>query len=111
MQAVKSLRKRTYNCQSNKLLIFYLKIQVTLKLLALSVIFTVIPEIKSHGRLIDPPARSSCWREFSQCPVEYTDNQMFCGGFQKQWEVNNGRCSICGVLKSFSNRIKSYRLT
>ena len=40
--------------------------------------------VESHARLLSPPARSSCWREFAQCPIEYTDNQMNCGGFAKQ---------------------------
>lgn len=45
--------------------------------------------VTSHGRLIDPPARSSCWREFPKmCKAEFTDNQMFCGGKEIQWNKN-----------------------
>ncbi|CAF1031660.1 unnamed protein product, partial [Brachionus calyciflorus] len=54
-------------------------------------------EIKCHGRLVVPPARSTCWREFpQQCKVEFNDNQMFCGGKETQWAQNGGKCGICG---------------
>ena len=54
-------------------------------------------EIEAHGRLLDPPSRSSCWREFpKKCVVEYTDNQQYCGGANVQWEQNKGKCGICG---------------
>lgn len=55
-------------------------------------------EISAHGRLLDPPARSSAWREFGtqMFPAEYTDNEMFCGGFGVQWYTHGGKCSICG---------------
>ncbi|CAF0969077.1 unnamed protein product [Brachionus calyciflorus] len=53
--------------------------------------------IDCHGRLIDPPARSSAWRENPvSFPYVYYDNQMFCGGFETQWKKNKGRCGICG---------------
>lgn len=45
--------------------------------------------VTSHGRLIDPPARSSCWREFpNMCKTDFTDNQMYCGGKEIQWNKN-----------------------
>ena len=54
-------------------------------------------EIESHGRLLDPPARSSCWREFpDKCKTEYTDNGLNCGGTDVQWNKNGGKCGICG---------------
>ncbi|CAF1002048.1 unnamed protein product [Brachionus calyciflorus] len=53
--------------------------------------------IESHGRLLDPPARSSCWREFpNNCYHDYTDNELFCGGASVQWNHNGGKCGICG---------------
>lgn len=52
-------------------------------------LITRISEVRMHGRLIDPPARSSCWREFPKiCKTEFTDNQMFCGGKETQWNIN-----------------------
>jgi len=58
----------------------------------------LVVEINAHGRLFDPPARSTAWREFgtSQFPPEYTDHEMFCGGFGVQWFTHGGKCSICG---------------
>ena len=35
-----------------------------------------------HGRLIDPPSRSSMWRYGFNNPPNYDDNQLYCGGRQ-----------------------------
>jgi len=54
-------------------------------------------QINCHGRLLVPPARSSAWREDPvRFPINYEDNEMFCGGFNAQWRLNNGKCGICG---------------
>lgn len=37
--------------------------------------------VKGHGRLMDPPARNSMWRFGFPNPVNYNDNELFCGGF------------------------------
>lgn len=36
-----------------------------------------------HGRMIDPPQRSSLWRVYPGQGFEpnYNDNELFCGGF------------------------------
>ncbi|XP_018328442.1 uncharacterized protein LOC108739172 [Agrilus planipennis] len=52
--------------------------------------------VQGHGLLIDPPNRSSLWRFFSYLPVNYNDNQNFCGGFGVQWYQNEGKCGVCG---------------
>ncbi|CAG9854249.1 unnamed protein product [Phyllotreta striolata] len=49
-----------------------------------------------HGRLMEPPARNSMWRYGFPNPVNYNDNELFCGGFTVQWEQNDGKCGICG---------------
>ncbi|KAK3713146.1 hypothetical protein QZH41_010058 [Actinostola sp. cb2023] len=50
-----------------------------------------------HGRMRDPDSRSSCWRSFANdCPAHYTDNELNCGGFNVQWNTNNGKCGVCG---------------
>ncbi|KAK3599271.1 hypothetical protein CHS0354_012882 [Potamilus streckersoni] len=51
-----------------------------------------------HGYMIDPPQRSSIWREGhpNATEINYTDNQLFCGGFSHQWNVNDGKCGTCG---------------
>ncbi|XP_026747702.1 uncharacterized protein LOC113508792 isoform X1 [Trichoplusia ni] len=51
---------------------------------------------EGHGRLMDPPARNSMWRFGFPNPVNYNDNELFCGGYAVQWEQNNGRCGVCG---------------
>lgn len=64
--------------------------------------------VESHARLMDPIARSSCWRKFpGQCGTpNYEDNQMNCGGYATQWYQNGGKCTICG--ESYSSPIKQY---
>jgi hypothetical protein len=63
-------------------------------ILALILLFS---QVNGHARLLGPAARSSAWRFSPKFPIEYTDNQMNCGGFWKQWSAPNlGRCSICG---------------
>lgn len=37
--------------------------------------------VEGHGRLMDPPARNSMWRFGFPNPVNYNDNELFCGGY------------------------------
>lgn len=37
--------------------------------------------MSGHGRLMDPPARNSMWRFGFPNPVNYNDNELFCGGY------------------------------
>jgi hypothetical protein len=39
-----------------------------------------IGNISCHGRLMDPPNRSSLWRVNPDAPPNYTDDQNNCGG-------------------------------
>ncbi|XP_030761831.1 uncharacterized protein LOC115886703 isoform X2 [Sitophilus oryzae] len=52
--------------------------------------------VRGHGRLMDPPARNSMWRFGFPNPVNYNDNELYCGGYSVQWEQNGGKCGICG---------------
>lgn len=45
---------------------------------------------------MDPPARNSMWRYGFPNPVNYNDNELFCGGWAVQWEQNMGKCGTCG---------------
>lgn len=49
-----------------------------------------------HGRLIDPPSRASMWRYGYDTPHNTDDMALWCGGFSTQWEINGGRCGVCG---------------
>lgn len=37
--------------------------------------------VRGHGRLMDPPARNAMWRLGYPNPVNYNDNELYCGGF------------------------------
>lgn len=54
------------------------------------------PSVYGHGRLMDPPARNAMWRFGYPNPVNYNDNELFCGGYAVQWEQNQGKCGVCG---------------
>ncbi|XP_053382635.1 uncharacterized protein LOC128549609 isoform X2 [Mercenaria mercenaria] len=52
--------------------------------------------VMGHGRLIDPPSRSSAYRFGFGTPRNDNDHQLSCGGFWNQWGRNQGRCGVCG---------------
>ncbi|XP_023322766.1 uncharacterized protein LOC111697106 [Eurytemora carolleeae] len=49
-----------------------------------------------HGRLMEPPARNCMWRFGYLNPINYNDNEVFCGGAAKQFQENGGQCGVCG---------------
>lgn len=46
-----------------------------------------------HGRLLEPPSRSSMWRFGFKNPPNYNDHELFCGGLTQM--ALHG-CGICG---------------
>ena len=38
--------------------------------------------VDAHAKLIEPPMRSSMWRFGYNTPINYNDNELFCGGIQ-----------------------------
>ncbi|KAI4461636.1 hypothetical protein MML48_5g00000807 [Holotrichia oblita] len=62
----------------------------------LIILIRLIEWVYGHGRLMDPPARNSMWRFGFPNPVNYNDNELFCGGFAVQWTQNQGKCGLCG---------------
>lgn len=41
----------------------------------------VMKLVRGHGRLMEPPARNAMWRFGYPNPVNYNDNELFCGGY------------------------------
>ena len=35
-----------------------------------------------HAKMIEPPMRSSMWRFGFDTPINYNDNELFCGGIE-----------------------------
>jgi len=64
------------------------------------ILAVAVVAVCGHGRLLDPPGRSTIWKDpdFSRLnlPANYNDNELFCGGYQVQYNANGGRCGICG---------------
>jgi hypothetical protein len=63
------------------------------KIVIISILFAMKVGIYAHGRLMDPPARNSMWRFGFANPINYNDNELFCGGFKVQ----------VSILPTFSN--------
>lgn len=41
----------------------------------------ILPVVFGHGMLIDPVNRGSAWRLGFNTPINYNDNENYCGGF------------------------------
>jgi hypothetical protein len=70
-----------------------------LTLLATVLLMQHVQLTTQHGFMREPPSRASAWLEdpdFVECCKNYAYNQMFCGGTMHQWELNGGKCGICG---------------
>ncbi|XP_059178733.1 uncharacterized protein LOC131957910 [Physella acuta] len=59
------------------------------------VLACLVMAVDGHGRLWDPPSRSSMWRRGYNTPVNYQDNELFCGGFSHQVSLGY-KCGLCG---------------
>jgi hypothetical protein len=46
-----------------------------------SVVLLMAIGTHQHGHLVDPVSRSSMWRRGYNTPVNWNDNEVFCGGF------------------------------
>ena len=57
---------------------------------------TVVSFVRGHGYLKDPLSRASRWRDNIPGPIEFTDNQLNCGGRNVQWSKHGGKCGTCG---------------
>ncbi|KAH6926995.1 hypothetical protein HPB50_024974 [Hyalomma asiaticum] len=71
----------------------------TLPALVLSVLACLVwnaTPAQGHGRLMEPPSRSSMWRFGFKTPPNYNDNELFCGGYAVHWQQNGGKCGVCG---------------
>ncbi|GFQ64711.1 chitin-binding type-4 domain-containing protein [Trichonephila clavata] len=53
-------------------------------------------QVQGHGRLFEPPSRSSMWRFGYNTPPNYNDNELFCGGLYVHSIINRGKCGVCG---------------
>ncbi|XP_076438822.1 uncharacterized protein LOC143277804 [Babylonia areolata] len=65
-------------------------------LIRLAIGLSLLRSTNGHGRLLEPPGRSSMWRVGFNTPKNYNDNALFCGGFSNQYERQGGRCGVCG---------------
>lgn len=58
-----------------------------------------------HGRLIEPPSRSSAFRYGFQTPPNYNDHELYCGGFARQ-QRNGGKVKIRLKKRNFKIYLK-----
>lgn len=46
-----------------------------------SQVIIVLTLVDAHGRMMNPPSRNAMWRFGYPNPVNYDDNELFCGGY------------------------------
>ena len=60
--------------------------------------------VRGHGRMMDPPSRNSMWRLGFPNPVNYNDNELYCGG-----RVVGCACNaLSSMCKTYSNYCDYY---
>ncbi|KAL8595509.1 hypothetical protein ACOMHN_000718 [Nucella lapillus] len=65
------------------------------ELLALWCAWCLPGGVRGHGRMLLPPSRPTAWRLGFDSPVNYDDNQQYCGGRVIQKKYGH-KCGICG---------------
>ncbi|XP_076068222.1 uncharacterized protein LOC143040732 [Oratosquilla oratoria] len=55
-----------------------------------------LQETHGHGYISFPAARNSAWRYGFDNPINWTDDELNCGGFGSQWDQHGGKCGPCG---------------
>ncbi|GFT37433.1 chitin-binding type-4 domain-containing protein [Nephila pilipes] len=63
---------------------------------AVLIALTYVGLVLGHGRLEDPPGRSTMWRFGFNTEKNPDDAELFCGGITRHWQRNKGKCGICG---------------
>ncbi|CAH1365703.1 hypothetical protein MTP99_001969 [Tenebrio molitor] len=69
---------------------------MTVLTVSILILCSLIGHISGHGMMLDPPNRSSLWRYNPKAPVNYDDDQNYCGGMNVQWDQFDGKCGVCG---------------
>lgn len=64
-------------------------------LIIANILTIIMPNCDGHGRLIEPPSRSSAFRYGFATPPNFNDHELYCGGFERH-QQNNGKCGECG---------------
>ncbi|CAH2093234.1 unnamed protein product [Euphydryas editha] len=57
---------------------------------------TLVVSVSCHGRVSYPPSRATMWRFGYPTEKNYDDTGLYCGGFDRHYSVNGGKCGICG---------------
>ncbi|XP_046464103.1 uncharacterized protein LOC124209905 [Daphnia pulex] len=65
-------------------------------LLAICLSSIGVTRVQGHGRLVEPPSRSSAWRYGFSTEKDYNDSEAYCGGWNRQHQRNGGKCGVCG---------------
>ncbi|KAK4001909.1 uncharacterized protein LOC123471061 [Daphnia magna] len=75
----------------------YSRVRILPVWVVLAILVGGLHNVAGHGRMLDPPSRSSMWRLGFQTPKNYDDNGLNCGGRSVQHNsINKGRCGECG---------------
>ena len=79
------------------------------------IMMVILNMVDGHAKMTEPPMRSSMWRFGYDTPVNYNDNELFCGGIQvstrdrspvkrpKPWVDPEGGQGVRTPLKNHKN--------
>ncbi|XP_067944768.1 uncharacterized protein [Watersipora subatra] len=56
----------------------------------------LLSDVQGHGRLVDPPSRNAMWKYGFPNKPNFNLNELNCGGSKNHWEVQGGKCGLCG---------------
>jgi len=65
----------------------------------LMLMMMMVARAGGHGMMMEPTQRSSMWRfpaRFPHAPVNYDDDELFCGGASVMHDQNHHLCGVCG---------------
>uniref|UniRef100_A0A8W8P1H4 Chitin-binding type-4 domain-containing protein n=1 Tax=Magallana gigas TaxID=29159 RepID=A0A8W8P1H4_MAGGI len=64
-------------------------------MLMIVLLLSILQKVITQVTLIDPPGRSTLWRQGFNSAVNHHDDQLFCGGY-RNFVRNGGKCGVCG---------------
>jgi hypothetical protein len=88
-----------------------MRLEKTSKYVLILLIGFEVANVNAHGRLNNPPGRSSAWRFGYNTPINYDDNGLNCGGRHQTysylsllnlrilfWIIELAKISICFLI-------------
>jgi hypothetical protein len=60
-----------------------------MRVIILNLLLVFLVDVEGHGRLWNPPGRATAWRKSFKTPVNYNDDELYCGGLTVRWRTKS----------------------